>query len=83
MLTDAELARQRGYRFYVSRKEQRGGRWLKVYEGEMLEEALRVGREAKAFEVAVFLETAHGGFVYWTSKHPDVFNSSVLTTEMS
>ncbi|RKI74681.1 hypothetical protein D7X55_01765 [Corallococcus sp. AB049A] len=80
-MTDAERARELGLRFYVATKEKQGARWSTFFESGDLEEALRAGREKSAFEVAVFVATASGGFVYWTSRSPDVFNASVLVRD--
>jgi len=46
-----------------------------------LDAALERARSEREFETAVFMEAAAGGFLYWTSKHPEVFNSSVLEIE--
>jgi hypothetical protein len=75
---DIESARRQRLRFKVSRKEQRGAPWLGVFEGEDLEEALSRARAETAYEAAVFVVTNSGGFIYWTSAAPDVFNSTVV-----
>jgi hypothetical protein len=78
---DIDIARRRHLRFYVSRKEKRGAPWTKTFATEDIDLALERARTEDDYEVAVFVETASGGFIYWTSKHPDVFNSTVLEIE--
>jgi hypothetical protein len=78
---DIDLARKRRLRFYVSRKEKKGAPWAKTFVTEELDLALEHARAESDYEVAVFVETASGGFIYWTSKHPEVFNSTVLEIE--
>lgn len=75
---DIDIARRRQLRFYVSRKEKRGALWAKTFVTEDLDLALQRARDGSGYEVAVFVETGSGGFIYWTSKHPEVFNSTVL-----
>ena len=45
---------------------------------ELLDEALSRARATTAFETAVFANSESGGFMYWTSKHPDCLNTTVL-----
>ena len=78
---DVDIARRRQLRFYVSRKEKRGAPWTKTFATEDIDLALERARIEAHYEVAVFVETASGGFIYWTSQHPDVFNSTVLEIE--
>lgn len=78
-IDDLEIARQRGLRFYVCRKEARGTRWIHLTEEtEELESAIKRAKAEVAHEVAIFIETDTGGFQYWTSRFPDAFNSTVL-----
>jgi hypothetical protein len=44
-----------------------------------LDEAMRLARDLEVYEAGVF---AHGGLLYWTSAHPDLFNSTVLTLNL-
>lgn len=41
-----------------------------------LDEAMHLARGLAAYEAGVFAE---GRFLYWTSAHPDLFNSTVLS----
>jgi hypothetical protein len=77
-LEDIDVARSRGLEFSVARKANRGAPWKTVFSVDCLQTALDRARAEEDYEVAIFLETRLGGFIYWTSKHPDVFNSSVL-----
>jgi len=54
---------------------------VRAFVTDDLDVALERARSEPDFETAVFVEAAAGGFLYWTSKHPDVFNSSVLEIE--
>jgi hypothetical protein len=75
---DIDIARRRHLRFYVSRKHRQGAPWARTFVTDDLDAALERARAEQGFETAVFVESASGGFLYWTSKHPEVFNSSVL-----
>jgi hypothetical protein len=77
-IEDLDIARRRHLRFYVSRKHQQGAPWVRAFVTDDLDAALERARTEQDFETAVFVETASGGFLYWTSGHPEVFNSSVL-----
>ena len=70
-------ATQRARRFYVCRKES--GRWVRCSR-ETLELAAALDRcLAEESGAAVFMASKSGGFIYWASDKPDLFNSSVLT----
>lgn len=76
--SDVEMAKRRGLRFYVSRKAKRGGPWERLFATGDLDEALSRAQATHDHEVAVFVESQFGGFLYWTSKHPETFNSVVI-----
>lgn len=74
---DLAIARSRGHLFFVATKDGRGLRWRDArLDIADLDEAMRFARGLEAYEVGVFVQ---GGFLYWTSAHPDLLNSTVLT----
>lgn len=75
---DVEVARRNQARFSVARKEKQFAPWIRFYETSDIDDALTRAAKTTAFEVAVLVETASGGSIYWTSKIPDLFNSTVL-----
>ena len=80
---DIELSRARCLRFYVSEKLNPSAQWQHRMSTSDLGEALDLASRSPEHEVAVFVETAAGGMLYWTSKAPDVFNSTVLRSGYS
>jgi hypothetical protein len=73
--SDRALAKERGYVFRVMRKEKRGAPWTEVFADiDDLTKAMALAGEIKDFEVGILL----GGMIYWTSRWPDVFNSTVI-----
>ena len=72
---DRALAHERGHRFDVATKDGRGKRWIEIDRSIAdLHDAMVLARDTKAYETGVFLQ----GFLYWTSIHPEVFNSTVI-----
>ncbi|HZJ11366.1 MAG TPA: hypothetical protein VFD26_01780 [Methyloceanibacter sp.] len=54
--------------------------WQEVHRDiDDLDEAMRLARDLEVYEAGVF---APGRFLYWTSAHPDLFNSTVLTLNL-
>lgn len=80
---DFQLASQRRLTFYVGEKMKRGSPWLEILRTTDLTEALTRAQQIVNDEAGVLVETRHGGFIYWTSLHPDVFNSTVLQHDYS
>ncbi len=78
---DLELARERTLRFEVTGRERRGERWLTLNECvNSLEDAIEYALNAPVSETAVWVigRSGTGSTMYWTSKIPDLFNSTVL-----
>lgn len=75
---DLEVASERGLRFQVCRKTKSGAKWNAVFETQDLGVAVSRAQAERDYEVAVFVVTDSGGFQYWTSRHPEVFNSDVI-----
>jgi hypothetical protein len=74
---DRALARSHGHLFSVASKDGRGMPWQEVRRDiDDLDEAMHLARDLEVYEAGVF---AHG---YWTSAHPDLFNSTVLTLNL-
>jgi len=77
---DRAIAKERGFLFRVMRKEKRHGRWTEVAANiNDLQKAMTLASAVQAFEAGVFL----GGKIYWTSRWPDVFNSTVIKLPLS
>jgi len=77
---DRALAQSCGHLFSVVTKDGRGMPWQEVRRDiDDLDEAMRLARDLEVYEAGVF---AHGRFLYWTSAHPDLFNSTVLTLNL-
>ncbi len=73
---DLELAANYGFRFYVAQREGPGETWHQISTDiSFLTAAMEMARQTNAGEVGVF--TTHGTF-YWSSKDPEVFNSTIL-----
>src|SRR5712692_4399926 len=65
-----------GLTFKVLQKPARNQRWETMQSGcASPAEAVGYARQASAWEVAVFTSE---GFEYWSSRHPECFNSSVI-----
>ena len=73
---DEDAARE--LRFYVAKKFGQGKQWITVKRDLLLPKAMVAARYTFAYEVGVFLESASGGFLYWSSLHPDLYSSNVL-----
>jgi hypothetical protein len=55
------------------------GRWSSIAEALGLEAAFELARKtSNEGEVGVFVDSAAGGFLYWTSRVPELFNSIAL-----
>jgi len=81
--TDRQIAHERGYRFFVAQKTERGGRWQHMRDDIAdLHEAIVHARSLTAYEVAVFVVRTGGGYIYWSSRQPDVYNTTVITIEI-
>jgi hypothetical protein len=78
---DARLARERGLKVDVTTKAGRGLRWEDVATDiEELAEAVAMAGGVSAYESGVFVRySKQGRFLYWTSLHPDLLNSTVLS----
>jgi hypothetical protein len=73
---DRLLARERGHRFDVAKKDGRGMRWIDIQRNiPDLHDAMVLAQCTDAYETGVFQD----GFIYWTSAHPDLLNSTVIT----
>lgn len=73
---DRALARSHGHLFSVLSKDGWGMPWQEVRRDiDDLDEAMRLARDLEVYEAGVF---AHGRFLYWTTAHPDLFNSTAL-----
>jgi hypothetical protein len=73
--SDRDLAKERGYVFRVMRKEKRGAPWREVFADiDDLSKAMALAGEIEAYEVGILLR----GYIYWTSRWPDVFNSTII-----
>lgn len=83
---DAKTATDRGMRFRICRKESPGSPWIAVVDdvGD-LRLAVQQARELEAFETAVFTAGPGvlAGFLYWTSRFPEVLNTTVITHEVT
>ena len=82
---DAKHARKRGLTFEVVSKAGRGKRWETVEANiSDLERAIQLARSLGGYESGVFTDGPYplGGFLYWTSKRPEVYNSTVITQEV-
>ena len=77
---DLVAARSRGHLFFVATKDGTGMRWRDArLDIADLDEAMRFARGLEAYEVGVFVQ---GGVLYWTSVHPGLLNSTVLTLNL-
>lgn len=75
--SDIALADEHQFTFEICRKDSVRGRWVKVCQRiislkEAVDQAFLI---QDAFDVAVFTDE---GFIYWSKRYPDVFNTSVL-----
>jgi hypothetical protein len=77
---DAHLARQKGYRFDVYTKERHQAPWI-LFDADIddLVEAVEVARGLNAWETGVMMD----GSIYWTSRNPDLLNTTVMTIPRS
>ena len=80
---DRQAALRRGYRFFVAQKVERGSRWQHVRDDIAdLHEAIVHAQSLTAHEVAVFVVRTGGGYIYWSSRQPDVYNTTVIAMEI-
>ena len=77
---DIEMAQEQGLFFKVAAKGGRGQKWQYVGDGtHSLEVAVARAREMSGYESAVFLAAKNGGgYLYWSSLSPELFNSTVI-----
>ena len=71
---DVQAAEKKGCEFSIFRKERRGARWVEVSRISNLREAVAAAKNVEAYEAAVFL----GGIFYWSTRFPEVFNSTIF-----
>jgi hypothetical protein len=72
---DILLVEKFDLRFYIAQKEGQGKPWKMVEENlDSLEEAIGKAQSLDTWEAGVLTE----GFLYWSSKAPSVFNSTVI-----
>ena len=73
--SDRAFAKKHGHVFRVMRKEKRHAPWMEVFaDVDDLSKAMVLASEIEAYEVGILL----GGKIYWTSRWPDVFNSTII-----
>lgn len=78
---DRAFALEKGYLFKVMTKEAQGKKWNTVRDKVSdLREAMLLAKSLDSFEVSIF---TRNGFKYWSSLHPDLLNSTVLTMEIT
>lgn len=76
-LADADRVLRCGLRLHVCRKARRHARWEKISPEIDMEDTQRF-LEHLPFEEGVEIGVFFGGSIYWTSKYPDVHNSSMV-----
>ena len=81
---DRNLAKAKGIPFSVCTKSGRGKPWTDVRSGITdLREAMTLAAELDDhFEAGVFAHREGGGYLYWTSRTPDLLNSTVLAIDI-
>ena len=78
---DTEHAKLRGMTFKVVSKPGQGQRWQTIGQPvDDLSEAVALAKKVDAWESGVFTAGPEklAGFKYWSSHHPDLFNSIVV-----
>ena len=80
---DRKLASERGITFKVCTKEGQGQPWNTVEEDiQDLHDAMILANHlGDPYEIGIFANNNGGGYLYWTSKSPDLLNSSVIEME--
>ena len=64
----------------IKKKAKQGAKWLPVKEvGSDLKKAILLAMDIHAFQVGVLAKSDNGSLIYWTSNHPKLFNSPVLS----
>lgn len=77
---DRIVAKTNSVIFKVSTKEKKGAPWLTSRADiEDLFEAMNFALSINCFEVAIFAVYEIGGFIYWSSRNPEILNSVALT----
>lgn len=76
---DIELATERGLLFVVATKPGHRLAWVDQGEPVTLAEVCVAASLLDAFEVGIFIVRQGGHFVYWTSRPPDLYNTTVLS----
>jgi len=82
---DAASAKRRGMTFTICHRDKPKAQWRDAEIGiSDLIVALKRAAALDAFETAVFTAGPEplGGFMYWSSRHPEVLNSTVITHEV-
>lgn len=82
-VADCALTIENNLTFSVKKKNLPRGIWILVCETQNLQEAVIKAMEilssdASVVQTGVFVETESGGFIYWGSDSPELFNSVVL-----
>lgn len=76
---DLDRAQRVGVMFQVATKAARGRPWTHVGEATGLSEAFALANQLDAYEVGLLKVTREAlEFLYWSSRYPTVFNSSVI-----
>ena len=77
---DIVVARERRLVFEVVIKDQQGGAWEthSLHQGDLVEAFSFAVAVHDPFEVGIFMNTSAGGFKYWSSLKPLLFNSTVV-----
>ena len=79
LYNDNRRAIEHGIHFKVSQKDNKGARWVNIKDDiSSIFDAIKCAQSIQCFEVAIFAMHEVGGFLYWSSKNPEEFNSSVL-----
>lgn len=83
---DHREADRRALRFSVATKAAPRQRWIDFTEPQRgLKEAMQQAQALAGlhYEVGVFVRRGSGGYIYWTSRLPDLLSSTVITMEVS
>jgi hypothetical protein len=80
---DTEHARVQRLRFDVMQKASRHASWQSVVSDLTdLGEAISIAKKQNSYESGVFVNYPNGyGFIYWTSRYPEVFNHDMIGME--
>lgn len=82
---DAQFAKLNELKFQIMIKAARGERW-QIVETDIddLKQAVEKAKIVEDYESGIFVSfpPERAGFLYWSSRHPDLFNDTVLTMEI-